>query len=191
MDERTINERIKRKELEDSLRGEFAASLSQRVKRYLEVKPHEVVPYTHFSAPSAECSLLFRDGHFYGCISLTQSVAEALVRFLCEKNSLRLSKDFQTNVNKLRGEKAISDGMSKSLLKIWEKRNEYHHLNREIEADRTALEELAKEKTRLLVGIEREVFAFEVGADGSMIPKQPKYWPQNGNLTTVFLRFHP
>jgi len=81
-----IQEIIQKKIIEDSLKQELEQTLSSRVQRYLKVKPHGIVPYTQFAPVSAECALLFRDGHFYGCIALSQAVAEAIVRFLCQKN---------------------------------------------------------------------------------------------------------
>jgi hypothetical protein len=186
--ENTVHELIRRRQVEDSMKQEFEQTLSDRVTRYLQVKPHEIVPYTHFSVASAECSLLFRDGHFYGCIALTQAVAEALVRFLCQSNSWKPDNDFERNVNNLHGRNFISDKLKESLLKIWERRNDYHHLNPNVKTDHQALEELAREKAGLLAEIESEVFHFTV-TNGKIIPKYPKYWKASGNQ--VFLRLEP
>lgn len=185
MDKKIVHELIQHKQVEDSIKQEFEQTLADRAVRYLQVKPHQIVPYTHFSAASAECSLLFRDGHFYGCIALTQAVAEALVRFLCQRNSLKPAKDFKQNVDKLAG-KLISDKLKQSLLKIWDKRNDYHHLNPNVKTDCQALEELAREKARLLAEVEREVFHFTF-AEGKIIPEYPRYW----NVNQVFLRLEP
>lgn len=183
-----MRELIQRTQVEDSIKQEFEQTLSDRVTRYLKVKPHVIVPYTHFSVASAECSLLFRDGHFYGCIALTQAVAEALVRFLCQSNSWKPDNDFERNVNDLHGRNFISDKLKESLLKIWERRNDYHHLSPNVKTDRQALEELAREKAGLLTEIESEVFHLTV-ANGKTIPKYPKYWKASGDQ--VFLRIEP
>ena len=190
MDEKTIHELIQKEQIKDSIRQEFEGTLADRVARYLEVKPHEIVPYTHFSAILVECSLLFRDGHYYGCIALTQAVAEALVRFLCTKNSFKPVKKFEENVGKLSTRTFISDKVKESLLKIWERRDDYHHLNTSIQNDRQTLEELSREKTRLLVEIEKEVFLFTL-VDGKINPENPKYWDISGNQAQVFLRLEP
>jgi len=89
-----IQELMQQKFTEDSIEQEFEQTLSSRVQRYLKVKPHGIVPYTKFASVSAECALLFRDGHFYGCIALSQAVAEAIVRFLCQKNGWKPKKEF-------------------------------------------------------------------------------------------------
>jgi len=188
MDKKTMHELIQQKQIEDPIKQEFEQTLSDRAARYLQVKPHGITPYEHFSVASAECSLLFRDGHFYGCIALTQAVTEALARFLCQRNSWKPANKFEKNVERLSARNVISGKVKKSLLRIWVKRDDYHHLNPNIEGDRQALEELAREKVRFLAEVESEVFRFTV-ADGKIIPEQPKYWKESGNQ--VFLRLGP
>ena len=136
--------------------------------------------------------MLFRDGHFYGCIAMTQAVAEALVQFMCKQNSLKVSNNFRTNVGKLREKEAISDGLMKSLLMIWDKRNDYHHLNSGIERDRKTLEELARQKAKLLVEVETEVFRY-TAINGTLTPVNPQYWDTTNELgmTQVFLKLEP
>jgi len=190
MDKEAARKLIEQKQVEDSIKQECVGTASIRATRYLQVKPHIIIPNEHFAAASAECSLLFRDGHFYGCIALTQAVAEALVRFLCKTNSWRPAKEFEKNVKKLSERNFISNKLKQSLLRIWERRDDYHHLNPGVETDRQALEELAREKTRLLAEVESEVFHFTV-VDGKIIPEQPKYWKVSGNQAQVFLRLDP
>lgn len=71
----------------------------------------------------------------------------------------------------------ISDKLKESLFRIWKKRDDYHHLNPNINTDQKALEELAMEKIRLLGGVVSEVFSYTV-VNGKIIPEQPKYWRQ-------------
>lgn len=186
MNEKVIQQ-IQKKQIEDDLRGEFELTLTDRVNRYLAVKPHEIVTDTHFAAVSAECASLFRDGHFYGCIALTQAVAEALVRFICQRSSCKASDEFEKNVETLSKRKLISDDVKGRLLKVWERRNDYHHLNPNVERNRQELEKLAREKAHLLVEVEREIFAFTI-VDGKLVPKYPKYWDITGNQAQVYLR---
>ena len=77
-----------------------------------------------------------------------------------------------------------------SLLTVWKKRHDYHHLNPGIERDRHALEELAREKVGLLAKVESEVFAVEV-VQGKLKPANPKYWDVKDNKAQVFLRLEP
>lgn len=185
-------EAIQRKQLEESFRQEFEWTLADRVARYLDVKPHEIVPNKHFAPVSAECALLFRDGHFYGCIAMTQAVAEALARFLCERNSMRVSKDFGANVERLKAKQVITEGLTRSLLQIGDKRNDYHHLNNDIERDRKVLEQLARQKAKLLVEVESEVFRYKI-VEGTLVRENPQYWEPADDLgmSEVYLRLEP
>lgn len=175
----------------DSIRQEFERTLSERVERYLQVKPHEIIPNAPFAAPSAQCSLLFRDGHFYACIALVQAVAEAIVRYVCDIDFGKHDKVFEKNVEKLHTRKSIDNKLQEALLKIWGKRDDYHHLNSNVKSDRDSLEKLAKDKACLLVELESEIFKFSFGNDGSIIPKHPEYWKIRGNQAEVFLRLEP
>jgi hypothetical protein len=178
------------KQIEESLKQECEANIKKRAKRYQQVKPYGIIAATHFASVSAEIPLLFRDGHYYGGIALTQAVAEALVRFMCERNSFNPGKDFKKNVEKLYGRKFIKEGLRKALLNVWENRDDYHHLNQNIEKDRKKLEGLALEKARLLKEMEKEVFDFTI-INGALIPTNQKYWDINGKYTHGFLRLYP
>ena len=182
------NNLIQQKLLEDSINQEDKQTLALRAQRYLKVKPHGIVPYTQFAPVSAECTLLFRDGHYYGCITLAQSVAEAIVRFLCQKNSWKPEKDFENNINKLLKRKFISEKLKNEFLEIWENRQDYHHLNQSIEVHRIKLEKISYEKVLLLKEIESEIFKFTT-KNGKLIPENKKYWELNKNGTIpVFLK---
>lgn len=170
-----IQEMMQRAVTKDGIKQEFEQTLSSRVERYLKVKPHGIVPLTEFAPVSAECALLFRDGHFYGAVALSQAVAEAIARFLCQKNGWKPKKSFEENVAKLEIRQFISKGMKNKFLLLWEQRDDYHHLNATIGMDRQKLEALAYEKVLLLKEIESEVFEFST-VDGKLIPKNRKYW---------------
>lgn len=184
-----IKEAIQRAMTEDGIKQEFEQTLTYRVERYLKVKPHGIVPFTEFAPASAECALLFRDGHFYGAIALSQAVAEAIAKFLCQKNGWKPDKKFEENVAKLETRQFISNSMREKFLLLWGKRDDYHHLNSTIETDCQKLEALACEKVSLLKEIESEVFKFTV-IDGKLVPENRKYWfVQSDGTVPVFLRF--
>ncbi len=183
-----IQETMQQVFTEDRIKQEFEQTLSFRVQRYLKVKPHGIVPHTEFAPASAECTLLFRDGHFYGCIALSQGVTEAIARFLCHKNGWRPENTFEKNVTKLHIRKFISEEMKHKFLRIWEKRDDYHHLNANIEIDREQMEKSAYQKVLLLKEIESEVFKFSV-VDGKLVPENKKYWVlQHNGTIPVFLK---
>lgn len=187
MEAEEIYQAIQRKRAEEDIRQLFEQRLPDRVRRYFEVKPHSIISNSYFSAVSAECIELFREGHFYGCIVLAQAVVEALVKFLCEKNQWRSDKVFEKNVKKLFKRKFISDSANKSLLQIWAKRDDYHHLNPKIETDKKNLEVLAKERVQLLNEVEAEIFHFEL-VNGKIAPTHPKYWDIDDGKADVYLR---
>lgn len=183
-----IQETMQKTLTEDGIKQEFEQTLSSRVERYLKVKPHGIIPLTEFAPVSAECALLFRDGHFYGAIALSQAVAEAIAKFLCLKNSWKPKKSFEENIIKLETRQFISKDMKEKFLSVWEKRDDYHHLNPTIDTDRQKLEALAYEKVLLLKQIESEVFKFSI-VDGKLVPENRKYWAVQPNGTVpVFFR---
>ncbi len=184
------NTRVELAQIEDSLRQEFEATVPDRAKRYQQVRPHGIVPNHHFAGVSAEVARLYADGHYYGCISLCQSVAEALVRFLCEKNGWRPANVLEKNLETLQRRKKITAKIRKQLLRIWRDRDDYHHLNPTIERDRAKLQILAEQKAKLLSEVESSIFRFLV-KDGVLIPEQPKYWDLSGGRAKVFLRLYP
>ena len=166
------------------------AEVDARVERYAAVQPHGIIPNQHFSSVSSECSLLFRDGHYYGCISLVQGVAEALVRFVCEKRLGDAHGDFARNVRNLERQGHLSSEDSSALMEVWEQRNTYHHINADIETGRLELEQLARRKTQLLIGIEQSLFAHEYD-EGRIVPRNPDLWDIQDGRAEVFLRLDP
>ncbi len=172
----------------DDIKMDVEATAQIRAERYLKVKPHGIVPNTEFAGVSTECAALFRDGHYFGAIALSQAVAEAIVKFLCTKNGWRPKKVYEENVGKLRTRGFISDSLDKTFHRIWEKRDDYHHLNSTIETDRQSLEALALSKLEDLKFIESEVFKFSI-KDGKLVPANPKYWDLKDDGTTeAYLR---
>jgi hypothetical protein len=164
--------------------------VDERVKRYGLVEPHGIIPNRHFASASSECSLLFRDGHYYGCVSLVQGVAEALVRFICEKRFGSAHSNFERNVRNLTKQAHISADDSVALMEIWEQRDTYHHINADIEIGRSELEELAMRKTRRLVEVEGSIFAHGFN-EGRIVPSNPDLWDIQDDRTDVFLRLDP
>jgi len=179
-----------KKYIEYVLRQEIEASIADRVNRCIQIKPHSIIPGTYFAPVSAEVTSLFRDGHYYGCIALAQAVAEALVRFLCQKNGFQPEKTFENNVKKLSKRGFISDDIKGFFLRIWEKRDDYHHLNNTIEQDRLKLKNYALDKVRILADTEKEIFSY-TDVNGVIHPKYPKYWNIIDNQATVYLRLDP
>jgi len=191
MDKEEVLKAINRKELEENLKQEFLATLDERIARYQELDFIKVTPNAHFASVSAECILLYRDGHFLACVALCQAVAEAIVRLMCERSKFSsISEDYDKNVRNLQKRK-IEPDCSKLFKEIWKGRNDYHHLNPEIPTERSELQDIAKSKIITLHKIESEVFDFAWTKDGAISPRYPKYFDIKNGLLNVFLRFEP
>lgn len=182
-----IKRLVEKAQTKDTLKQMFELTLDERIERRLEVKPHGIIPNSHFAAVSAECYSLYQDGHYYGTISLSQAVAEPLIKFLCNKNGWKSNKDYEKNLQQLKTRGMITDELVSLFTNIWKNRDDYHHLNPQIEQDRQKLATLAKEKLKDLRDIEKELFAYTTN-NGKLVPKYRKYWDQTGNTIPVFLR---
>ncbi len=169
--------RKNRQDLENIFRRRFELELPRRVERAHRTKVHKIIPGYYFSRASSECREAYLDGHFFSCIASTQSVAEALSRFITKANKVPLKKDHLHRVDKLLKEKLISKRAADAFKRIHKKdRHAFHHLNEDIETNYTKLESRAGSCIMALRIIEAEIFAFSF-VDGALSPKHPKYWP--------------
>lgn len=190
MDREEISKAIKRQQLAERLKQDFIGTLDERLSRYQKLDFIKVTPNAHFAPISAECIFLYRDGHFFACIALSQAVAEAIVRLMCERSKFgaSISKDYERNVENLKKRK-IQPNCSELFMEIWKDRNNYHHLNPEITTERSKLQDIAKRKIITLHKIELKVFGFTWTKDGALSPRYPKYWDFKDGLVDVYLRF--
>lgn len=149
-----------------------------------------IIAYQYFSYVSSECQLLFNDGHYYGCIALCQSLAEAYARFMCEKwitNSS--SKNFKSNIQKIRRE-GIQPDVSHLLKDMYgeqQQRNDFHHLNDTVPMEYEELRSIATDKINLLNNIESQIFECENTKEGLKV-KYPKYWDFTDRPYNAFIR---
>lgn len=167
-----------RRQIEDSIKNEVLRTLSDRADRFLQVRGYVLIPDGPFAAPSVECAEQFRDGHYFGCISLTQAVLEAVIRHIWQvKLKKKQSQDgsFDKNLEALHKKKIISDEWKTKLDEIWADRHSFHHLRPSVEADHLKLEETARNTLNLLNDLEQEFFGFNV-QEGIVVPDYPGYW---------------
>lgn len=147
---------------------------------------HPIIPNHYFAYVSSECQLLFKDGYYYGCISLCQSVAEALARFMYEKwTGNPPVESFGANINKIKSNNVKPD-VSNLLNDIYKDRRDFHHLNKTVPIEYAKLKEIAKEKIDLLNRVESEIFKFENTKTGMKF-RYPKYW-ETTSENNVYLR---
>jgi hypothetical protein len=176
--------------VEDSITKEVQESLSERATRFLQVRGMAIVPDGPFAAPSAECAKQFRDGHYYGCIALTQAVMEAIVRLvwrvkLCKKKSQE--GDFEKNLEALHKKGFVTDEWATRLEIMWSDRHTFHHLRQSVESERRKLEETARNNLNLLNELEKQFFGYRV-MDGIVVPNHPEYWSLEEEVAAVFVR---
>jgi len=189
MDRQEVQKATKKHQLQEILTQDFLASIYDRISRYLEVDFIPVVPNAHFAPITIECIQLYRDGYFFACIALCQAVAEALLRFMCERNDIK-NKGFEKNIRNLSKLKdKIPPHWIKMLKRVWKNRNDYHHLNPDVPTQKENLKEIAKDKIVTVLDVESKVFAFE-WVDGRIKRTHPEYWIENdsGQLN-AYLRF--
>ena len=100
----TVDDAHEQRRIEDAIKNEVLRTLSDRAARFLQVRTTVVVPDAPFAAPSAECAEQFRDGHYFGCIALTQALLEAVVQHMAQlkiKKNPHKDGGFEKNLDAL------------------------------------------------------------------------------------------
>jgi hypothetical protein len=172
--------------VERDLRASFGATIERRVDRQLHSNVHPIICSDFFSEASSECREMYVAGHYYGCISLVQSVAEGLAKFIAGKNNLasKYSRDKsgvyqEERVGKLVEAGFISANLEKAFMAIvGTDRDQIHHMNRNVETDNEKLEARAREVLCALYEIESEIFAYTNTPGEGITPLNPQYWPK-------------
>jgi len=185
---------VDRDRIRNELRERFELHLEDQVDRQARSRVHPFIPAQFFSVASSECRSLFVEGHFYGCITLAQSVAEGIARFLAQKNELGEHDNYRSQINILQRDRSnpvISPVAFAAFRAIHGKdRNDFHHLNPQIEQDRKRLECRAEECLNALYAIESEVFGYMLAGEHGVILHHPQYWPPAG-ADSVVLHIRP
>lgn len=176
--------------LEKSTKNELLGTWSERADRFLQVQETVLAPDGPFAAPSRECAELFRDGHYFGCIALTQAVMEILVHHAWQiklKKKPNQKASFEKKLAALQKNNCISDEWKTKLDQMWSERNSFHHLRPSVESDQRKLEETARTILLLLNDLEQEFFGFTV-REGAIYPDYPGDWQIEGSQPSVFTR---
>lgn len=176
--------------MRDQIRRDDEAKFDQRAARALRTKTHKIIPHRWFDVASSECRDMFRDGHFNGCVSLVQAVAEGLLKFLNQFHPVRGKKGPGVLPGRFRKAGVISDGCEQAFTRIrGADRNTFHHLNEDIITDVAKLEHRAEDCVMALYEIESEIFGFSFSESGGIVPIHLEYWPkQDDKFLTVYLR---
>lgn len=185
-----IDRDAERKQIEASIKEEVLSTLSERAERFIEARGRQIIPEAPFAAATAECVKQFRDGHFYGCIALTQGVIEAVIRHVWQTKLKKKSTqegNFEKNLESLNHKGVLSGGWKSRLDQMWKERHTYHHLRRSLEQDQRQLEETARSNLQLLRELEEEFYGYDI-RDGFIVPRHPEYWDIIEGEVLVFAR---
>ena len=168
-------EQRKREQLQRLDETQLAGHIERAARTRILRKSFRTISSQRYHPSAATSSF---DGHYYGCISLAQAVAEGLARFLGDFHQVGARKDPAQRVRQLHAKRTITKSTLDAFLRIWgNDRNTFHHVNPDIPTNHTELERRPEECVNSLLEIESEVFAFDI-ADGKIVPKSTAYWPK-------------
>jgi hypothetical protein len=183
--------------IKQGVEDQHKRNLRDKQARALRFIPQQFAPAHYFAQAVVECRDMYVDGHFYGCITLAQAVAEAIARFVTTQHpelNVAPTSDFGVLVSALhRKEPVISNSAHAAFKQIWGQRkgkndrNDYHHLTDAIELDSYKLEVRARQCLRALREIEKNIFGYTF-KDGMIVVEKPKYWKLNGDHAHVMVR---
>lgn len=167
------------KQIEALMRARFEAGIPERLRRTSLVRLQNIIPAHWFSAAASECAGMYIAGFFYGAISVTQAYVEALSKYLAEHHKVKIGKNIANRCQRLRDCGVLSGPAFDAATKILNDRNDFHHLNKDVEQDFRKLEERAAECINLLHLLESEVFAYSFASEtpGQVVLSKAEYWP--------------
>ena len=160
---------------EKILRIKFEAKLAASISRAKKMNTAPIIPVHYFTPSLVEIRDMFIDGYFIGVISLSQSVAEGLSRFLCERNSLRSPARHLKRIENLSSGGKITAETKDAFEAIHQGRNDFHHTNKNIETDRSKLAVKAELNVGHLFQIEKEIFDHTI-SNGKLVVTNAQYW---------------
>ena len=174
--------------IEKRMRASFEASLPGRINRATQIDLQNVIPAQWFAAAASECASMYISGFFYRTISGAQAYVEALYNFLGTHHQIGAKNDPLLRWKRLKKKNIVSKSAYDAACLIFDKRNDFYHLNEDVEQNSKKLECRAKECVNHIHTIESEVFAHSFD-NGKIILHNPKYWPgDNAEMAQVHLR---
>jgi len=161
------------------MRASFEGEIPGRLRRAAAVRLRSFIPAHWFAAAASECAGMYIAGFFYGAISVAQSYVEALSKYLAEHHKIKVGKDTLARCKRLQDREVLSAPGFDAVTRILNDRNDFHHLNKNVEQDFRKLEERAAECINLLHLVESEIFAYFFASEmpGQVVLLKPEYWP--------------
>ncbi|MDF1774458.1 MAG: hypothetical protein P1V13_00415 [Rhizobiaceae bacterium] len=177
-------------EFNEGVRKRMIRQAPQVAARAKLVKFQNFIPSHWFSSAASECMQMFIHGHFYGCISVAQAYVEALGKYLSGVHEIRTSSKPTIVWERLSKAEIVSADVASGAKSLFLDRNDFHHLNKNIEQDVGKLEQRALYCLNVINEIEGEVFSFSL-SEGRVSVNNPQYWPPDENdseFIQIFVR---
>jgi hypothetical protein len=183
-----------RERIEVLIKDEMLSTLDERATKAPSIQSMSPAPHGPFAAASAECLGLFRDGHFYGCIALTQAIIEAVIHHAWQtkmKRKRTKAGSYNSYLIDLCSLGVVTTELKTRLDLLWIERSNSHHLNPGVETARNKLEAIALKNLQMLVELRGKFFGYSFD-EGRIVPDQPEYWPEQepGNVP-ISMRSEP
>ncbi len=166
-------------EIEKHLRSQLEHDLSKKIKRYQEMKGSTVIfPDKHFSHCILEIQDAYVCGHYFSVIGGCQALIEAMMRDLTKSIGGKWKDNFLGKVDELENRmNNIPKTLFEQAKSIYGNRDDFDHLNPSVPLEHQKLEDMAREKIKLLLGCMNILYPFKT-ENGSLIP-QSKLWHTN------------
>ena len=172
--------------LETNLRQAFERDLPHRIERVHQLTYQKIIGGHYFAAASTQCLELYRDGYMLGCIMCSQSLLEAMLKFVAKRNGLPHKKDIEDLIKDIRARALLSEDAVAAAEIAWRHRNDFHHLNPGVASIHLA--DKARECVEATCAVENDIFGATFDK-GVLIASKPLYWDMGANgIAPVFLR---
>lgn len=162
-------------DIEKSLRKKFEAELEARIRRTkeLKLKYQRIIAPQYFAEASYHCFELYRDGYMLGCITCSEPLIEAIVKFVLQRNRLNSKGKVAILLQALRDKGILTGKTHDAAALAWRHRNVFLHLEEAVSA--IDPETKAKQCIEAICMLEEEIFGGTF-REGAFIPKNPIYW---------------
>jgi len=157
---------------------EAGQSSLHQVTSSVRVQRNVAIPASFFAGPLTECAEQFREGHYFSCIALAESILEAAILRVAQVK-LEVVPDqhgaFETNVRGLYERKLITDACKFKLEQMWTNRHLFHNLRLTAESERNKLKEGARDTLSLVHFLMHEFFDVPE-REGMVVPADSEHW---------------
>jgi hypothetical protein len=108
---------------------------------------------------------------------VAQAISEGILKLVAERNNVQRGEKEKNPALARRMEQdgIFSQAFGEAFARIQRSfRNDFHHMNPPVAT--VDLEAFAKRNMTDLAALEREIFEYSIGPEGTLVLKNPKYW---------------